>query len=185
MSALRRIAASPHLAVLAGVLVLGGVLRFTTLDLQSYRYDEAVTVGRVLQPSLFDDFARRPAQRVDAAALLPRCLALVAPVRYRRSLDALALGTWREPPRSPSSTWRRWHCRCRGGLGLIAAAMVAVSPVLIWFSQDARAYALVFLLTSSPSSSSPAPGAVAAAATSPGGRPSRRWRWRPTTSPAS
>jgi len=31
--------------------------------------------------------------------------------------------------------------------GLVAAAMVAVSPVLIWFSQDARAYALVFLLT--------------------------------------
>lgn len=31
--------------------------------------------------------------------------------------------------------------------GLIAAAAVAVSPVLIWFSQDARAYALVFLLT--------------------------------------
>jgi 4-amino-4-deoxy-L-arabinose transferase-like glycosyltransferase len=31
--------------------------------------------------------------------------------------------------------------------GLIAAAIVAVSPVLIWFSQDARAYALAFLLT--------------------------------------
>ncbi len=31
--------------------------------------------------------------------------------------------------------------------GLIAAAIVAVSPVAIWFSQDARAYALVFLLT--------------------------------------
>jgi hypothetical protein len=31
--------------------------------------------------------------------------------------------------------------------GLIAAATVAVSPVLTWFSQDARAYALVFLLT--------------------------------------
>lgn len=30
--------------------------------------------------------------------------------------------------------------------GLIAAAILAVSPVLIWFSQDARAYALVFLL---------------------------------------
>jgi len=29
----------------------------------------------------------------------------------------------------------------------IAAAIVAVNPVLIWFSQDARAYALVFLLT--------------------------------------
>jgi mannosyltransferase len=32
--------------------------------------------------------------------------------------------------------------------GLVAAAIVAASPVLIWFSQDARAYALVFLLAS-------------------------------------
>ncbi|HXV04563.1 MAG TPA: glycosyltransferase family 39 protein, partial [Solirubrobacterales bacterium] len=31
--------------------------------------------------------------------------------------------------------------------GLVAAAIVAVSPVLIWFSQDARAYALAFLLS--------------------------------------
>ena len=31
--------------------------------------------------------------------------------------------------------------------GLVAAAIVAVSPVMVWFSQDARAYALVFLLT--------------------------------------
>jgi hypothetical protein len=31
--------------------------------------------------------------------------------------------------------------------GLIAAAIVAVSPVMVWFSQDARAYALAFLLT--------------------------------------
>ena len=30
---------------------------------------------------------------------------------------------------------------------LVAAAAVAVSPVLIWFSQDARAYSLVFLLS--------------------------------------
>lgn len=31
--------------------------------------------------------------------------------------------------------------------GLVAAAIVAFSPVLVWFSQDARAYALVSLLT--------------------------------------
>ena len=35
----------------------------------------------------------------------------------------------------------------RRRVGLIAAGIVAVSPVLIWFSQDARAYSLVFLLT--------------------------------------
>ena len=35
----------------------------------------------------------------------------------------------------------------RRRVGLIAAGIVAVSPVLIWFSQDARAYSLAFLLT--------------------------------------
>src|SRR5262249_13837390 len=35
----------------------------------------------------------------------------------------------------------------RRRVGLIAAAIVAVNPVLIWFSQDARAYSLAFLLT--------------------------------------
>jgi mannosyltransferase len=35
----------------------------------------------------------------------------------------------------------------RWRVGLIAAAIVAVNPVLIWFSQDARAYALTVFLT--------------------------------------
>jgi 4-amino-4-deoxy-L-arabinose transferase-like glycosyltransferase len=146
MPAIRRIAASPHLLVLAGLLLLGAVLRFATLDLQSYRYDEAVTVGRVLQPSLFSTLSAVP-----HSESTPPLYYLVAWLWSRpfgtgevwmRSLSALAgtasilvvyLGAVALPlPRRA---------------GLIAAAMVAVSPVLIWFSQDARAYSLVFLLT--------------------------------------
>ena len=48
MSAARRLVASPRFLVPAGIVVVGAALRFSTLDLQSYRYDEAVTVGRVL-----------------------------------------------------------------------------------------------------------------------------------------
>src|SRR5207247_1213703 len=33
------------------------------------------------------------------------------------------------------------------GAGLITAALVAVNPMLIWYSQEARAYALLVLLT--------------------------------------
>jgi hypothetical protein len=142
----RRAAESPHLVALAGILVLGAVLRFATLDLQSYRYDEAVTVGRILQPSLFDTLSAVP-----HSESTPPLYYLVAWLWSRpfgtgeawmRSLSALAgtasilvvyLGALALPlPRRA---------------GLVAAAMVAVSPVLIWFSQDARAYALVFLLT--------------------------------------
>lgn len=122
------------------------MLRFATLDLQSYRYDEAVTVGRVLQPNLFDTLSTVP-----HSESTPPLYYLVAWFWSRpfgtgevwmRSLSALAgtgsilavyLGAVALPlPRRA---------------GLIAAAAVAVSPVLIWFSQDARAYALAFLLT--------------------------------------
>jgi hypothetical protein len=146
MSAFRRIVASPHLVALAGIVLLGALLRFATLDLQSYRYDEAVTVGRVLHPSLFSTLSAIP-----HSESTPPLYYLVAWIWSRpfgtgevwmRSLSALAgtasiavvyLGAVALPlPRRA---------------GLIAAAAVAVSPVLIWFSQDARAYALVFLLT--------------------------------------
>ncbi len=131
--------------VLGGIVALGAALRFSTLDLQSYRYDEAVTVARVLHPSLFDTLSAVP-----RSESTPPLYYLVAWLWSRpfgtgevglRSLSALAgtasiavvyLGAVALPlPRRA---------------GLIAAAMVAVSPVLVWFSQDARAYALVFLL---------------------------------------
>jgi mannosyltransferase len=146
MPAFRRIAASPHLVALAGVVLLGALLRFATLDLQSYRYDEAVTVVRVLHPSLSSTLTAVP-----HSESTPPLYYLVAWIWSRpfgtgevwmRSLSALA-GT--------ASIIVVYLCAVALPLprraGLIAAAAVAVSPVLIWFSQDARAYALVFLLT--------------------------------------
>ena len=52
--------ARAELLVLAGTVVLGGALRFATIDLQSYRYDEAVTVTRVLHPSFFATLSEVP-----------------------------------------------------------------------------------------------------------------------------
>ncbi|HEX8754190.1 MAG TPA: glycosyltransferase family 39 protein [Solirubrobacterales bacterium] len=146
MPAIRRIAASPHLAALSGIVLLGAVLRFSTLDLQSYRYDEAVTVARVLHPSFFATFSEIPHSESTPPLYYLLAWAWTRPFGtgevWLRSLSALAgtasilvvyLGAVAIPlPRRA---------------GLIAAAAVAVSPVLIWFSQDARAYALVFLLT--------------------------------------
>ena len=60
MTAIRARSVPPHLVLLGGIVLLGGVLRFSTLDLQSYRYDEAVTVGRVLHANFFDTFAEVP-----------------------------------------------------------------------------------------------------------------------------
>ncbi len=137
---------SPHLVVLVGIVALGAALRFATLDLQSYRYDEAVTVGRVIHPSLFDTFATVP-----KSESTPPLYYLVAWLWSRpfgtgevwlRSLSALA-GTASIVVVYLASVALPLPRRS----ALIAAAIVAVSPVLIWFSQDARAYALVFLLS--------------------------------------
>jgi hypothetical protein len=138
--------ARPHLVLLGGIVLLGAVLRFSTLGLQSYRYDEAVTVGRVLHANFFDTFAAVPRSESTPPLYYLLAWAWSKPFGtgevWMRSLSALAgtasvavvyLGAVALPlPRRA---------------GLIAAAAVAVSPVLIWFSQDARAYALVFLLT--------------------------------------
>jgi len=128
-------------------VLLGAALRFATLDLQSYRYDEAVTVGRVLHPSLFDTLATVP--RSESTPPLYYALAWAWSRIFGsgevglRSLSALA-GT--------ASIVVVYLAARALPLGrhptLIAAAIVAVNPVLVWFSQDARAYALVFLLTS-------------------------------------
>jgi hypothetical protein len=147
MSALRRITASPSACACLGVIALGAALRFSTLDLQSYRYDEAVTIVRVLHPSLLGTI-----EAVGHSESTPPLYYAVAWLWSRllgtgefwlRSLSALAgtasiltvyLGARALPlPRRA---------------GLLAAALVAVSPVLVWFSQDARAYALAFLLSS-------------------------------------
>jgi len=143
----RRLAArSPDLVALASIVFVGATLRFATLNLQSYRYDEAVTVGRVLHPGLFDTVSA-----VLRSESTPPFYYIVAWFWSRfsgtgevglRSLSALAgtasiVAVYLGAASLPLS--RR--------AALIAAAIVAVSPVAIWFSQDARAYALVFLLS--------------------------------------
>ena len=132
--------------LLAAIVLIGGTLRFATLGLQSYRYDEAVTAVRVLHPSLFDTLAAVPDSESSpplyyAVAWLWSQVFGVGEVGLR-SLSALA-GT-----ASILVIYLAASTLTTRRVGLIAAAIVAVNPFLIWFSQDARAYSLVFLLAS-------------------------------------
>lgn len=146
MRAIRGRSVPPHLAVLAGIVLLGAGLRFSTLGLQSYRYDEAVTVGRVLHASFFDTFSAVPHSESTPPLYYLLAWAWSKPFGtgevWMRSLSALA-GTASIAVVYLAAVALPLPRRA----GLIAAAAVAVSPVMIWFSQDARAYALVFLLT--------------------------------------
>jgi mannosyltransferase len=135
----------PDLVGLAAIVLFGAGLRFATLGQQSYRYDEAVTVLRVIHPGLFSTLSAVPNSESSpplyyAVAWLWSRLFGVGEVDLR-SFSALA-GT--------AAIVFIYFAAARlttKRVGLIAAAIVAVNPVLIWFSQDARAYSLVFLLT--------------------------------------
>ncbi|MBK8294617.1 MAG: glycosyltransferase family 39 protein [Solirubrobacterales bacterium] len=131
--------------ILGGIVLLGAILRFATLDIQSFRYDETVTVMRILQPNLFDTLSAIP--NSESAPPFYYFIAWFWSQVFGsgevglRSLSAL-LGTGSIVVMYLSAVALKLPRRA----GLIASGLVAVSPVLIWFSQDARAYSLVFFL---------------------------------------
>jgi mannosyltransferase len=129
---------------LAAVLALGAVLRLATLDLQSFWYDEAFTPVHVLHtglgatlravvhtensPPLWYLIAWADVRLFgdgEVALRLPSALAGVATIAVAWGIGAELAGR-----------------RC----ALFAAALTAVGPLFVWFSQEARVYAL-FTLT--------------------------------------
>jgi mannosyltransferase len=134
------------LSGVVGLTALGAAVRFSTLGLQSYRHDEAVTAGRVLLSSLSQTM-----HQVWSGESTPPLYYLLAwlwshPFGVHevglRSLSAL-FGTATIPVAylvGRELVGRR--------TGIAIAAIVAVNPMLVWYSQDARAYALLVLLSS-------------------------------------
>jgi xanthosine utilization system XapX-like protein len=129
------------LSVLAILMALGAAMRFASLGLQSFHHDEVITVARVLPGSFSHMLAE-----VKHSESNP-------PLYYAMAWGwAKAFGTSEFGIRSLSALFglatipiaylvgaelssRR--------AGLIAAALVAVNPMLIWYSQEARSYALL------------------------------------------
>ncbi len=135
--------ARPHLAALVLITAVGAVLRFATLDLQSFGHDEAVTVGRVLQPGLDSTL-----ETVVSSERTPHLYYALAWLWTRvfgegevgvRSFSAL-VGTLTIP-----ATYAMVRAMLPRG-ALVAAAVVAVHPFLVYYSQEARTYALLVLL---------------------------------------
>ncbi|MGB7684814.1 MAG: glycosyltransferase family 39 protein [Solirubrobacterales bacterium] len=130
--------------IVAGLTALAALLRFATLGVQSYHHDEAITAGRVLG----SDFLRA----MDVVGFSESAPPLYYALAWLwtqatgtgefglRSLSALAgVAT------VPVAYLIALELRGRRA-GLMAAALVAVSPLMLWYSQEARAYALVVLL---------------------------------------
>ncbi|MFL5898567.1 MAG: glycosyltransferase family 39 protein [Solirubrobacterales bacterium] len=129
--------------LVAGLTVLGAALRFATLGLQSYHHDEIVTASRVLRVGF--GHAMDAVGFSESAPPLYYALAWVwtqatgTGVWGLRSLSALA-GVLTIPVAYLVGRELRGR-----RVGVLAAALVAVNPMLLWYSQEARAYALLAL----------------------------------------
>ena len=137
---------STVLWVLAGLTGLGIAVRFISLGVQSYHHDEVITAARVI-PGEFEHMLRQ----VKGSESNP-------PLYYVFAWAwAKAFGTGEIGLRSLSALFGAATIPvayligrelASNRAGLIAAALLAVNPMLIWYSQEARSYAvLVFFGT--------------------------------------
>lgn len=137
----RERAHSAVLWALAGLTGLGIAIRFASLGVQSYHHDEVITAARVI-PGDFADMLRQ----VKGSESNP-------PLYYVLAWGwAKAFGTGEVGLRSLSALFGAATVPVAyligrelvsSRTGLIAAAIVAVNPMLIWYSQEARSYALL------------------------------------------
>jgi uncharacterized membrane protein len=131
--------------IVAGLTVLAAGLRFATLGLQAYHHDEIVTASRVLRDGF--GHAMEAVGFSESAPPLYYALAwawtqLTGTGEFGlRSLSALAgVAT------VPVAYMLGAELRGRRA-GIAAAALVAVNPMLLWYAQEARSYALLAFLT--------------------------------------
>ena len=132
-----------QLLLIVALTALGALLRFPTLDRQSFWLDELVTVS-LLDHGLGDVLREVP--RTEATPFLYYVLAWTWGSLFGlgevgiRTLSALA-GTATIPV-----AYGAGAVLVSRRAGVVAAALVAVNPFLIWYSQEARSYALLALL---------------------------------------
>lgn len=132
---------STALWALAGLTALGVAVRFASLGVQSYHHDEVITAARVI-PGEFEHMLRQ----VKGSESNP-------PLYYVLAWGwAKAFGTGEIGLRSLSALFGAATIpvayligRELAGrrTGLIAAAIAALNPMLIWYSQEARSYAVL------------------------------------------
>jgi mannosyltransferase len=125
---------------LAALVVLAALLRLTTLDLQSFWYDEAYVPAHTLHPSLIATL-RSVEHRENTP---PLWYALIWAWSRIFGIGMLAL-------RLPSALAGIATVAVAWGIGrrlagrraaIATAALVATNPLLVWYSQEARAYGL-------------------------------------------
>ena len=127
---------------LAAITLLGAALRFPTLGIQSYWHDEVFTAWLASKPF------REMLDGVRATESSPPGYYVVAWLWAKvfgtselglRSLSALA-GTLTIP-----TAYATAATLVSRRVGLLTAALAGTSPILVWYSQEARTYSLMVL----------------------------------------
>ena len=134
---------SRELQAVAALTVLGAILRWSTIDVQSYWFDEALT-ARLLDLGLFDMLRALP----DKELTPPLYYVLAWPWSKLLGTDQLALRSFSALIGTltiPVAYLAGAELLSRRA-GVAAAALTAFNPLLVWYSQEARPYALVVLL---------------------------------------
>jgi uncharacterized membrane protein len=131
--------------IVAGLTVLAAALRFATLGSQAYHHDEIVTASRILRDGFWHamdavGFSESAPPLYYGLAWIWTQLAGTGEFGLR-SFSALA-GVATVPVAYLLGTELRGR-----RAGIAAAALVAVNPMLLWYSQEARGYALLAFLT--------------------------------------
>jgi len=134
---------SRSVQLLAGITVAAAALRFSTLDVQSYWFDEATTVHLVRMDlggmlGAIPDSESTPPVYYVVAWLWAKVFGVGE--FGLRSLSAL-IGTVSVPV-----VYALAKRAVSERAGVAAAALAAFNPLLVWYSQEARAYALLVLL---------------------------------------
>ena len=138
------VAVSPATAAVAALTLLAAVLRFSTLGRQGYWYDEGNTV-LIMHPSIGGMLGLLA--RNESTPPLYYVLAWFWGRVFGwgevglRSLSAL-IGVATVP-----AVYLAARKLVSARAGVIAAALTTCSPILIWYSQEARAYGLLVLMS--------------------------------------
>ncbi|HEY6731534.1 MAG TPA: glycosyltransferase family 39 protein [Solirubrobacterales bacterium] len=129
--------------IVAGLTLLGAVLRFATLGTQAYHHDEIVTASRVLRVGF--GHAMDAVGFSESAPPLYYALAwLWTQVAGTGEWGLRSLSAVAGVATIPVAYFIGRELRGRD-CGYLAATLVAVNPMLLWYSQEARAYSLLCL----------------------------------------
>ncbi len=129
---------------LAALVVLAALLRLSTLDLQSFWYDEAYVPVHTLHASLVATL--RSVEHRENTPPLWYVLIWVWSRIFGTGMLALRLPSALAGIATVPMAWGIGQQLAGRRAAIATAALVATNPLLVWYSQEARAYGLFVLM---------------------------------------